>query len=331
MINCCCLLNERIKYICNCEYDYFLNKPNVIGVGFGYKFVNRINTREPCIHVLVTKKLPSNSLPSSALIPPLYKNTKTDVIQIGNIMGGPSNSVSSSPLTKKIRPIQPGYGMSTIPSSSPWEIRNTGTFGYIVTDNKQVSKGYCLLSTMTTFADLNKAPIGTGIVQPSGAYGGTLKDVVAKLLRFIPLQFNFEGKKPVNYVDAAIASYFNVGEIQLINPFIPDIGIPHGITTPKVGQSIQWTGCITGHHVHNITTVNATFNIPYKPNFKKALFKDLFITTGKINADHDDRGALILTKDRKALGLFISGSEEGVVGCRIDHIMKQLDVRLLTL
>ncbi|KEI04279.1 hypothetical protein [Clostridium botulinum] len=329
MINFCCLLNERIKYICNCEYNYFLNKPSVLGVGLGYKFINGINTQEPCIHVLVTKKLPINDLPSSALIPPLYKNTKTDIIEVGDIIAGQSNSFSNSPLIKKIRPIQPGYGMSTVPTSSPWQSKNTGTFGYIVTDNKQASKGYCLLSTMTTFTNSNDTPIATKIVQPSRQYGGTTNDVVAKLLRFIPIKFISGSKEPVNYVDSAVASYFNMGEIQLINPFIPNIGIPQGITTPKVGKLVQWTGCITGHHIHNITTINATLKIPYQPNLRKALFKDVFVIKGNINGDYDDKGALIVTKKNVVVGLLFAGAEETVVGCGINHIMNELDIRLL--
>src|SRR3712207_7787156 len=37
--NSCCYktLDEKINYITHNEYNFFLNKPNVVGVGLGYK------------------------------------------------------------------------------------------------------------------------------------------------------------------------------------------------------------------------------------------------------------------------------------------------------
>lgn len=53
----CKTLDEKIKYITQNEYNYFLNKSNVVGVGLGYKIKNGFNTFQKCLSVFVSNKI----------------------------------------------------------------------------------------------------------------------------------------------------------------------------------------------------------------------------------------------------------------------------------
>src|SRR3712207_7730968 len=69
-----CDIDKRIAYICNCQYKYFLNKANVIGVGLGYKIRHGFHNCEKCITVFVRKKFSLNELSSQDIIPKDYMN-----------------------------------------------------------------------------------------------------------------------------------------------------------------------------------------------------------------------------------------------------------------
>lgn len=343
------MLSKLDQYIINTfqnDFPLFFSKPNVQGIGLGHKYVKGINTFEPCIHVLVSEKVPTSDLSGNSMIPPQHKSIKTDVIETGVFVGAddfpettsgfnPCQVNSSRPYISRVRPIQPGYCMSVDRSTSPNTL--TGTFGYIVTDNTQVCKTYCLLSVNKTFADFNSAPIGKPIIQPSVNYGGSAPaDVVAKLLRYVPLIFIPEGSNCVeqfNTVDCAIASYVNVGQPQLINPFIPEIGLVRNPIYPSRNLPVQWTGCASGHTTGVINTLAAMAKIRYQNN-RFAWFKDIFIssTSAVVLPNFQDYGALVCDKIGHAIGLFFGYSSAGNIAiCDITNVTRELNVTLLTL
>ena len=92
-------LEEKILDISTKYYHYLINLQSVKGVGYGFKHINGVNTFEPCIHVLVERKLQSTNLSFSNIIPKVYMGIKTDVIEVGNMK-------SFSPITKKFRPLE---------------------------------------------------------------------------------------------------------------------------------------------------------------------------------------------------------------------------------
>ncbi|MPQ42960.1 trypsin-like peptidase domain-containing protein [Clostridium tarantellae] len=107
------LLERSIKDIID-KYDpIFFNKSNVTGIGFGNKRIKGINTKEPCLHVMVQKKLPSNKLYKHQLIPKNFLGIKTDVIETGkfSFCGTPPPLPSSPPAVSS--------GPPPIPSTPP--------------------------------------------------------------------------------------------------------------------------------------------------------------------------------------------------------------------
>ena len=60
-----------------------LGYPNVMGVGTGLKRKNNLLTDEPCLIVLVKKKVGEESLDRNEMIPRTIGGVMTDVVEIG--------------------------------------------------------------------------------------------------------------------------------------------------------------------------------------------------------------------------------------------------------
>jgi len=69
-------------------YD-LLKKPNVVSVGIGYKHVNGKPTKEECIVVGVSKKLPVAGMSIEDAVPATVDSFSTDVVQMGVITAHP--------------------------------------------------------------------------------------------------------------------------------------------------------------------------------------------------------------------------------------------------
>src|SRR3712207_2354036 len=96
-----CSLEDKISHICNCEYKFFLQKTNVIGVGLGYKEKGGFRLPQKCINVFVLNKVSENNLLPKDIVPKFYKRIETDVIIIKV-----SEFLS---LTNKVRPVAGEY------------------------------------------------------------------------------------------------------------------------------------------------------------------------------------------------------------------------------
>ncbi|CAG7841141.1 hypothetical protein CLOHAE12215_02565 [Clostridium haemolyticum] len=302
-------MQKLIMDICNCEYEYFLNKANVVGVGCGYKVKNGFYSNKLCIKVFVSKKYIKNKLSSQDLVPNLYKEIQTDVVESGAFI--------QYSFINKIRPVIGGYciGNSHIQYK-------TGTLGCLVTDGKD---NY-ILSCNHILANNNLAPLGTKIIQPSYVYGGDFKtDVIAILSKFIPLEFEGILKKPTNYSDCAIAKVLNK---SLVSPKIALIGMPKETIIPKLNKEVAKVGQRTELTTGRITSINTTIEINCSSVGKKALFKDQIITTSMSNAG--DSGAILLDTNDNVIGILISGSESHSTFSPIVYTLKHLNVRLVT-
>ncbi|WP_138429760.1 serine protease [Fodinibius saliphilus] len=69
--------------------EELFSKENVVGVALGNKIKNGKDTEETAIQVLVQHKLEPDLLSKNDLIPDKVKGTKTDVIEVGQIVAGP--------------------------------------------------------------------------------------------------------------------------------------------------------------------------------------------------------------------------------------------------
>ncbi len=75
-------IEDKIRKISYSHYHHLLSLKNVVGVGLGHKWINGVNTYEPCLHVLVKNKVSKQYLCCQHLIPKTYMGLRTDVIDL---------------------------------------------------------------------------------------------------------------------------------------------------------------------------------------------------------------------------------------------------------
>ncbi|MCD3352177.1 hypothetical protein G8V03_14695 [Clostridium botulinum D/C] len=293
MINTCfkSSINEKIRYICNNNYNYFFNKKNIVGIGLGYKTIRNFTTHEKCIIVFVTKKLPQNNIHWKDLIPALYNGVKTDVVESGVF--------EATSFTKKIRPTQGGYSIS-VGSKNP-----TGTLCCLVKDTSNLY----ILSCNHVIALQNTAPISAPITQPGYKDSGNPStDTVAYLSKYIPLQYYSPIHPVANDVDCAIAK---VTDLSLVSKNIATIGPLLGLTTPSLDLSVRKIGRTTGITYGHISAIYVT--IKYKFYGKEIIFRNqIYASTA---SDKGDSGSIVEDLQNKAVAMLIAGNRKGASLC----------------
>lgn len=164
--------------------------------------------------------------------------------------------------------------------------------------------------------------IGTPIIQPGAYDGGTEKDTVAYIERYVEIKSPPEA----NVIDAAIAEPIDQ---SIVSDEILDIGIANGITEPKVGDKILKSGRSSGTSTAIITDVNATIKVEGYPDIGEAIFEDTIITT--FCGLPGDSGSLAVTADTKAaVGLLFAGSDTVTCFNKITNVCNLLNVDIPT-
>lgn len=289
------------------RYDALLMRDhNVHGVGVGEKVVGGERTGEPCVTVLVMRKLPRHLLPEWRIIPafldPGGGSVPTDVVE-----AAPFYTYAN---TTRIRPALPGTSIGV-------ELGDTGTFGAVVVDNRTGNS--LILSNNHVLADYDRAPIGASILQPGPRDGGTEADEIAVLLRRVPLDTNRD-----NLADAAVAQPLrpdliranpldgvpapspdtpavglifggNDDNATVMNPIqtvlaLLEVGFPAGssVLSAEVGQQLQKTGRSTGRTTGTVTMVGSTVHI--STSIGRLRFVDTIVATPM--AELGDSGAV---------------------------------------
>jgi len=130
-----------------------LTLPQVIGVGYGYKTVRGIQTKQEAIVALVSKKLLPEQLACHELVPKTINDMVTDVIEVGEIKALDVESlVPLEVRTDKIRPAPPGVSIGHF-------LVTAGTFGAVVYDNSTaqpmiLSNNHILANAGLTFGQI---------------------------------------------------------------------------------------------------------------------------------------------------------------------------------
>ena len=300
------LINQIIDIAEN-NYHFLKNLQNVLGVGLGLKTINGNITDEPCIHVLVEKKLDKSLIVNSQnIIPETYIGIKTDVLEIGK--------PRFRAFTEKVRPLQSGYSISASLSVS------SGTLGAIVTKIIDGERKFYILSNNHVLTDINDFPLGTPILQPGKTDSGTLdNDAIAYLSEFIPLDISWDRPYPINYLDAAIAE---IKDESLISTIVASCGDITGIDDAVPNAFVKKSGRTTGLTEGTITTTNTTLDLE-GATFKKQIVANLRNLNG-------DSGSLFLNESNKALGLLFSGSGNNIAfATPIKVVLETLKVKLV--
>ncbi|KLU74594.1 hypothetical protein [Clostridium botulinum] len=308
--NCCNKENNKLQQnianICNCEYKYFLNKRNVVGLGLGYKIKNGFYTNQLCVQVLVSRKLPQNQLNSNDMIPVIYKGIPTDVKETG--------CFTACSFNKKVRPVLGGYSIS-----SNMNERINGTAGCLVTNG--VSK--FVLGTNHVIANINMSPMKSPIIQPAYKYGGYAPtDTIATLNKYIPLRFIKGHEEPTNLTDCALGL---LSKSNILSDKIALIGKVTCVKSPKLNDQVKKVGASTELTRGIITNINTTFTVAYLTG-QTAIFKDQILTT-HMGGDGDS-GAILVNKNNCAIGLLFSTSDNSTGFNRLSTVLDQLDVHL---
>ena len=195
-------------------------------------------------------------------------------------------------------------------------VNGAGTFGCLVED--PAGDRY-LLSNNHVIADINRAPIGSPIIQPAKFDGGvTPRDNIARLAAFEPIDF-----AGPNRVDAALGALTD-----------PAIAAPGALTLGPfadppfpgaVGQRVRKHGRTTAH-TRGIV-VDASFDgfVDYGPS-GVAWFEDQVVVEGEGTAfaAAGDSGALIVDEGNHPLALLFAGDDRRTLANPIAVVLSAL-------
>lgn len=328
--------------------------PNVVGVASGMKWTNGEPTGKPALLVLVTHKVPKDTLATGEAIPATFNSVPTDVLTVGQPMAGagaamtheaPTNGVSGTMaptpveaetaiqlLAKRVRPAEGGYSVGHFKITAG----TLGTCVYSVLPGGStnpplhgvgIPPKYFILSNNHVLANSNGAALGDPILQPGPADGGTVAaDTIAKLSNFIPITFNPPTPLTAhnNLVDAAVAEVAfhdcdrEIHWIGNVRGWRPKAGV-------TVGTLVQKTGRTTNYTVGRITAVNATIDVGYGGG-RVARFKQQIVTTNM--SAGGDSGSLVTTLDEVAVGLLFAGSPSATILNQIENVRSLLKVEV---
>ena len=334
---------EQVKNVKDENQERILSKPNVVGVGVGYKVSEGVRTNELSVVAMVRKKVPPDELPPGGLVPEAVDSIPTDVIQVGEIRAQQAR-------TDRWRPAPGGV------SIGHYQI-TAGTLGTVVRDRATGER--LILSNNHVLANSNDAKIGDPILQPGPYDGGTQPDdVIAHLLRFCPITFlgDQPGNCPLaslyvgvgnvlailagsshrveairtiaqaaNQVDCAIAR--PVDDSAISNDIL-EIGAVTGKTTATLGMAVRKSGRTTGLTTGEITLLDATVNVSYGTG-KTAQF-DHQLVSGPMSQGGDSGSLLVAGDSLLAVGLLFAGSDQTTIFNPIQAVLDCLEVDILS-
>ena len=305
-----------------------MDMENVVGVSLGKKIKNGKETKEDVVSVLVSHKAAPGLVSTNNRVPGKLESFQTDVVEVGDLFAGDgpedpvdvtAQAASSPALTRRIRPAMGGFSVG-----HPRVTAGTlDTCCYDLAPFPSVPRHYYILSNNHVLANSNDASIGDPITQPGRVDGGTVPhDVIARLARFVPIQFHTPTSKPCNLVDAAIAE----GNLQDLNREVYWGGhVKRLYTAPAVGDIVQKTGRTTGFTTGTVTNINATVDVNYGAG-RVARFCRQIITTDMSRGG--DSGSLVMDRDEGAVGLLFAGSSVATILNNIAYVQILLRIRV---
>ena len=220
--------------------------------------------------------------------------------------------------TTGFRPAQPAHHRPASGGASVGlaYVNGAGTFGCLVEDS---SGDRYLLSNNHVIADINRAPIGSPIIQPAKFDGGiSPRDDIALLAAFQPIDF-----AGANRVDAAVGA---LTDPAIATPGAPTLGPFAAPPVPgAVGQHVQKYGRTTAH-TRGIV-VDASFDgfVDYGP-VGVAWFEDQIVVEGDGCAFSaaGDSGALIVDDGNHPLALLFAGDDRRTLSNPIAPVLSAL-------
>jgi hypothetical protein len=326
-----------IRPVKNVEETKLLKLNGVTGVDIGYKISEGKKTDNVAIRVYVEKKKDIKDIPKNQLIPKEIKGIKTDVIERKFVLHPRLFRVADLELkadTGTYDPLKGGISIGPCRSiylnaadaachgaPGPGWYTFVGTLGAIVKD--KTTGNEMLLSNFHVMCVDDGWSVGDTMAQPSRVDGGICPaDVVGAL----------ERSSLGGQVDCAVASHTARGyECSIV-----DIGKVAGTATASVGMAVRKRGRTSGLTYGEVDTVDLTVSVPYCNGI------GIVTLTNQIGIDVDpskgstifgtggDSGSVVVNDDRKVVGLYFAGSEDGKFGVAnpISAVLEALNVSM---
>jgi hypothetical protein len=293
---------------------------NVVGVGVGPKLIKGKPTATYAVRFYVISKIPLSAIKKDSVLPATVKGMPVDVIEVGRFRALAAGPPSEQ---KHHRPARPGCSIGFQFPGSKSAFVMAGTFGAVVTDGTK----RMILSNNHVLADENNLAPGALIYQPGLLDGGDIrKDAIAKLTKFVPLDFSGP-----NRVDCAIAEA-DASKLlgATVLPKVGKLASPTPIPA-VVGMKVHKSGRTTGYRTGVIFDVSADVKVGYEGG--TATFQDQILIKGDTAAvfsDSGDSGSLIVDRaTRRATALLFAGSASHTIGNHLSDVLAALDVDLV--
>jgi hypothetical protein len=240
-----------------------------------------------------------------------------------------TSATAATPINrKKHRPILGGVSIAPLGEAF------VGTLGCFVRRRIADVEQIFALSNNHVFADTNRLPAGTKIVQPGPETApGNPANAFATLSEFIPIRFSTETfNREVNRFDAAIA---RITDLDLIGR-----GAMLGITSydpklaaPQPGMAVIKSGRTTGVTSGRVTAVGVNgvqVNYGTEANPILATFNDTVEIVGDGNKPFSmpgDSGSVILEKGTgKPVALLFAGDGHTTTACSFAGVCRHFQV-----
>jgi len=232
-------------------------------------------------------------------LPEEIEGRKLEIIETGRI------SILLSPEEKQsvVRPLVPGISVGS-------ELVTAGTIGQICVDEDGE------LAILSNYHVLY-GDVGTKVLSPGPYDGGT--EVVGYVKEFVPLR-----KDAFNLVDCAIASIEKGIEASNCED---ELGFPTGMGEAREGDILWKSGRTTCVTSGKVLDTSATIKVHGYPE-GAFCFDDVIVTS--CMAYGGDSGSAAFNSAGEIVGLVFAGSDKITVICKIQHVCRELKIRLIT-
>jgi hypothetical protein len=294
---------------------------NIVGISVEELLLNGKPTGEMGLTVSLSKKIPKDQISQAFLVPRTFEGFKVQTEVTGTVFAQEYN--------RCYNPVDGGSSIGHVKVTA-------GTFGCLV---KDANDKRFILSNNHILANSNDAHKGDFILQPGRVDGGSHENpshtntdcnekdkCIALLEDFEPL--NLDGN---NTIDAAIAS--PIPRSRPIESRIKVIGDVYGSMPAQAKMEVMKSGRTTEFTEGIIASIDADVNVFYH-GVGYAYFKNQIKIRGKNNSVFSlggDSGSLIVSKDKKGVGLLFSGTGDGRTtwANHINNVLNRFNVSIV--
>lgn len=324
----------------NLYRQQLMQKPNVIGVGIGFKTVEGKRLRDLSYAIVCLVKEKTSDLPPGGGIPKSLDGLPTDVVEVGEV-------VALQDRRARQRPAAGGVSIGHYAITA-------GTLGCVVRDRRSAEQ--LILSNNHVLANSNQASIGDAILQPAALDGGSrADDTFARLTRFVPLHFlhppgscpladllkrlgnylrDLFSKKEQLYQQGWEENAFNRVDAAVARPLLQgsllqqvlDIGQPAGVGQAELGMPLRKSGRTTGTTRGELLAFDTTIDVAYSP--KHSARFDGQLVAGPMSQGGDSGSLVFSGLSLDAIGLLFAGSASTTIFSPLQDVLDALKVEL---